>query len=555
VDIAPNSPTRTEMTPQSPERSDPRALLAMLWRWKLLFVVVLLLAPAVAYVVVRGKPKVYESSTLVSVSSASVGSSGNGGGSTSTTNLAAIARLVSTTPVATIAAKLLNPPGNPAVLAGEVSATSDITTNFLTITADAHDPRQAAAIANAFASALGTNRTNAAISDINNQISAVQKQIAATPPGPLNQPARQQLQQQVSQLIAQRDSQGGNVKVIQAATPNATAISPHVRRTVELGLVIGLLLAIGAVALAENSDRRLRNPSDLEEMTRMPLLSAIPSGAFSAALDSTGEEDEAFQMLRAALTYFNVDRRLASVVLTSAGPKDGKTTVAIRLALATVRNGKNVLLVDADLRRHQIQERLGIAAPAGLGAVLAGERSLDEVLVDYPVESAKGGRLRVLPAGPMPPNPAELLSSREMERLLAQLEASADEVIIDTPAALAVSDSMPLLQMASGVVLVARMNKTTRDQLKRLQRVITGVNGTIVGVAATGTGGGPGYEGQYGYAYYGGEESRPGLRGLPGRLRHRRSSKDHNEPLRGAEPMPGSPGYQEPTTSLNYQDS
>ena len=538
------------MTPQSPERSDPRALIGVLWRWKLLFVVVLLLAPTVAYLIVRDKPKVYQSSTLISVSSASVGS--NGGAST--TNLAAIARLVSTTPVASIASKLLNPSPNPGVLAGQVSADADSITGFITITAQASAPVQAAAVANAFASALGTNQTSAAISDIDKQIAAVQKQIAATPPGPANLGTRQQLFQQLNQLRAARQTQGGNVTVVQPATPNATAVSPHVRRTVELGLVIGLLLAIGAVALAENSDRRLRSPADLESMTRLPLLSAIPTRAFSAPIDSTGEDDEAFQMLRAALTYFNVDRRLASVVLTSAGPKDGKTTVAIRLALATARAGKNVLLVDADLRRHQIQDRLSIVTTAGLGAVLAGERSLNDALVEYHVESGKGGHLRVLPAGPTPPNPAELLSSREMERLLSQLEASADVVIIDTPAALAVSDPMPLLQMASGVVLIARMNRTTRDQLKRLQRVIAGVNGTIVGVAATGAGGPGQYE--YAYEYYGAEADARGLPGLVARLRPRRRPRRvaAAQPP-PASPLPGSQGYHEAITSANYPDA
>jgi polysaccharide biosynthesis transport protein len=540
------------MNSEQPERSDPRVLIGVLWRWKLLFLAVLIIAPLVAYLIVRDKPKVYQSSTLVSVSAASVSAAG-GSGSFETTNIAAIARLVSTSQIADIAAKLLNPPANPVAIAGDVSATSDVTTNFITITAQAHDPQQAALIANAFARALGTSRTNAAIEQINVQIGALQRQLGATPPGPTTLAARQQIQQQISQLQALRGSQSGNVAVIQPAAPNATAVSPHVRRTVELGLVIGLLLAIGAVAIAENSDRRLRSPTDLEEITKVPLLSAIPGKAFSAAIDSTGQEEEAFQMFRAALTYFNIDRKLASVVLTSAGQKDGKTTVAMRLALSAARAGTNVLLVDADLRRHQIQERLGIAAPAGLGAVLVGEASLPDVLFEYPVDSPKAGRLRVLPAGPTPPNPAELLSSHEMERLLPQLEASADLVIIDTPAALAVSDSIPLLQMASGIVLVARMNRTTRDQLKRLQRVIRGVNGTIVGVVATAVGGGPGYK-EYGYAYYGADNGKSGVKRLPSLGRRKRRRED-DALVEAATAAQNSSGHHERSTSLNRQDS
>lgn len=509
------------MNPQPADRSDPRVLVAVLWRWKLLFLAVLVIPPVVAYLLVRNKPRVYQSSTLISVSAAAVSAPGSAGGSFSTSNLAAIARLVNTSQVADVAAKLLTPPANPAVIAGEVSATSDMLTNFITITAQAHSPTQAAAVANAFAHALGTNRTQAAIGELDTQITALQHQLTATPSGAVNAPARQQLVQQISALSALRSSQGGNVAVIEPATPNPTVVSPHVRRTVELGLIIGLLLAIGAVSLAENSDRRLRNPSELEDLTGLPLLSAIPARAFSAPLDSVGDDDEAFQMLRASLTYFNIDRRLATVVLTSAGPKDGKTTVAIRLSLAAARAGTNVLLVDADLRRHQVSERLGIQASAGLGAVLVGEAPLSNVLTELKVDSVKGGRVRVLPAGPPPPNPAELLSSREMERLLSELEAAFDLVIIDTPAALAVSDPIPLLQRASGVVLLARMNQTTREQIKRLRRVIAGVDGTIVGVVATGTGGGVGYD-SYGYSYYGAEPPRTGLRGLAARLRRER---------------------------------
>ena len=482
---------------QPPDRADPRMLLRMLWRWKLLFLAIVVAAPTIAYFIVKNKPRIYESSALVSVQSAAL----PGGNGTGTTNIAAIARIVTTSSVENIAAKLLNPPASPGSLAGSVSATSDIATNFITITADARSPQRAAAIANAFAAALGTNRTNAAIADINTQIATVQRQLAGVPLGAAGQIQRQQLQQQLAQLRAARGSQSGNTSVVQAATPNPTAVSPHIRRTVELGLVIGLLLAIGAVALAENSDRRLRSPDDLEEVTRLPLLSAVPAAAFSAPMDSTGNEEEAFQMLRAALTYFNIDRRLSTVVITSAGQKDGKTTVAIRLALATARAGKRVLLVDADLRRAQVTERLGLVPSDGLGAVLVGETSLASALLQYPVEATKGGHLEILPAGRhAPPNPSELLSSQEMRNLLKELELRADLVIIDTPAALAVSDTMPLLTLASGVVLIARSNRSTRDSIKRLQRVITTAGGTIVGVVATASGSGLGYD-SYGYGY------------------------------------------------------
>src|SRR5262249_16323548 len=153
------------------------------------------------------------------------------------------------------------------------------------------------------------------------------------------------------------------------------------------------------------------------------------------AEDDDLRDEEAFQMLRGALMYFNVDQRLKSVVITSPGQEDGKTTVAVRLAQSAARAGRNVILVDADLRRPQTGPRLHIPAPEGLGTVLAGGTDLWSVLYEVPV-AAEGdsqitsqGVLRVLPAGVAAPNPSELLSSERMEHVLDQLQGEADLVI------------------------------------------------------------------------------------------------------------------------------
>ena len=346
-----------------------------------------------------------------------------------------------------------------------------------------------------------------------------------TTASPTDTTATAQLQQQLNQLRAARATQGNQAAILQAATPSATPVGPQMRRTVELGLVIGLLLALGAIALAENADRRLRTPDDLEGMTDLPLLAAIPPSAFSGQLDTGNEDEEAFHMLRTALMYFNVDRRLDSVVVTSPGEKDGKTTVATRLALVTARTGLHVVLVDADLRRAQVSARLGIQAQEGLGAVLAGQRSLSEELVDYPIADPGSGRLTVLPAGPPPPNPAVLLSSEEMQRVLRKLEADSDLVIIDTPAALAVSDPVPLMPSVTGIILVARMNRSSRETIRRLQRMVESAHGTLLGVVATGVTAGPGYE-HYSPKYY--THNGTNGSGGSGRLRRRQRATESN---------------------------
>jgi receptor protein-tyrosine kinase len=204
--------------------------------------------------------------------------------------------------------------------------------------------------------------------------------------------------------------------------------------------------------------------------------------------------------------YFNVDHRLKSVVITSAGQEDGKTTVAVRLAQSAARAGRNIILVDADLRRPQIAPRLHMQATEGLGTVLAGESDLWSVLREIPV-SAEGdsqitsqGTLRVLPAGAAAPNPSELLSSERMEQVLGELESGSDLVIVDSAAALAVSDVLPLLRWTSGVVMIARLNRTTRAGVRRLQKIIGSADGTLLGVVATGAPNSSRYDG-YGYGY------------------------------------------------------
>jgi capsular exopolysaccharide synthesis family protein len=510
------------MTPPA-EQNDLRSYLRTLWRWKLLFLAFLIAAPVVSYFLQADKAKQYQSSTLLQIQGISLDSSLLGGQSLSSDNLQAIARLVTTRPIADGAAKLLHAP--PGSLLGKAQATADTDTGFLTITVTDTQPARAAAIANAFASALDGSQTATAIAQLNTTIAGVKAQLSRLARN--DTLGRTQLSDRLQQLRAARASVGHAGVVIERALPSSAPIGGSTRRAVELGLVIGLLLGLGAVVLAENADRRVRTPEDLEALSGVPLLSAIPSSAFSSRGGGDPRDDESFKRLRGTLMYFNVDRTLTSVVITSPGQQDGKTTVAVRLAVATARAGTRVILVEADLRRPQVAQRLGLDEHAeGLASVLAGQRHLSEVLIDYPladdshVGATAGGRLRVLPGGPIPPNPSELISSEKMQRLVADLEAQADLVLIDTPALLAVSDALPLLPGASGVVIVARLSRTTRAAIRRLQQIIATANGVTLGAVATGTRAREGYEGYtYGYYEHGGSSWRA-------RRRARRTSLD-----------------------------
>jgi capsular exopolysaccharide synthesis family protein len=331
---------------------------------------------------------------------------------------------------------------------------------------------------------------------IDSAIAQIQRNLGRLDPTDFD--GRRQLSQQLQRLRALRAAQGNNAQVVEPAVASSAPVSPHPRRNATLALVIAILLAVGVVFLLERLDRRVRDPLELEELTGAPLLGIVPTEAFSG-LDRAPSVREAFQTLGASLTYFNIERALDSVLVTSPLKADGKTTVATNLAVAVARRGKDVVLVDCDLRHPQVDARLGSRAPRGLGDVLVGEADLEEVIGHVEVSA---GRLRVVPGGPPPPNPATLLSSDRMRALLTDLERDSDLVVIDTPPALVVSDAMPLLDRVSGVVLVARMSATTREAVRRMVSVIASAGGTLLGAVATGAKG----SGLYGYGTYTGYE-------------------------------------------------
>jgi capsular exopolysaccharide synthesis family protein len=484
--------------PEFTGTNDLRSYFTVLWRWRYLLLAFLVIVPLIAYLIERGSNATYRSSSLVGVNQTTVDTSLlNGSGTFSTTNVTAISQLVTTASVADVAAGLMQPPANPNQIVGEVSAKGDPNTNFITISAEDRSAIRAAAIANAFARAITLNQQRSALALLKNAIRGVNTQLERR----TNPTTRAQLQQQLSQLQAARFTQGGDAAVLQAATPASTPEGLNARRTIEIGLLIGLLLGLGAVVVAESADRRLRTPDDLELMTELPLLASVPATAFTSQLKPDQEVSETFNMLRSSLMYFNTDRQLDSVMITSPGEKDGKTTVAMRLATAAANAGMHVILVDADLRRRQVSSRLGVSDRPGLGEVIAGSCQLEQALLENQRGDDAPGKLSLLPAGHPPENPSALLSSQDAQQVLRRLEEWSHLVVVDTPAALAVSDPLPLMRLVSGVIVVARMNRSSRHAIRRLQRIVESAHGTILGVVATGVSAWAGYE-QYRAKYY-----------------------------------------------------
>ncbi len=494
-------------SPMNPpnQQTDLNHVVRLLWRQKWIVITTLIVLPLATLALSLTIEKTYLSTVTVQVQPTPVDTTlFEGGGGSVTPQAGAItaaAKLIGTTSFAQVAARgLQDPPKDPRKLLAAIEATPDEEAGFIEIAATARNPQRAADIANAFADATVENRTQQARRRVARAISALSNELEETRGSKVT---RDQLSEELQRLRALQAAQGNNAQIVELAIPNDSPASPKPLRNTALAVVLALILGIILAFLRENLDHRIRSPHELEEVTGLPLLTSVPESAFPDQETASGAEGEAFQTLRASLTYYNVDRPLRTIIVASPLKGDGKTTVATNLAVALARGGKRIILIDADLRRPQVASRLGVGSHEGLGAVLAGQVTADDALIDFHI--ADGGNLRVLPAGPPPPNPSELLNSERARTLIKELGDKADVVVIDSTPILPVSDVLPLLGEATGVVAVAKLGKTTRDSMRRFIEVVTMAQGTILGLVATNARAGGLYDG-YGYGYSGGYE-------------------------------------------------
>lgn len=493
------------MTEQHSEGLEIRQWGRLMWRRKWLLLAIVILLPAAVFVGSSLLPKTYQSHATINVQ-AIVGASNLLSKITSKSDTAEVETLMKTPVVGRRAARILGePPTAARELTGKISVAptnpAESDSNFLTITAQDSNPDEAALIANAFARAVSQTRTATAISGIDKTIATLTAQ-GASEAG--DETSKDALALQIQELRGLRASQAGTTTIVEAAVPATTPISPKPKRNTAIALILAMLIAAALAPLLDRLDRRIREPSDLEDLLGAPVLALIPDDAFPGHPPGVHVR-ESFQTLRASLTYFNVDRSLSTLVVASPVQQDGKTTVAVNLALAYALDERDVVLIDGDLRRPQVAARLGKEVEFGLDSVLVGTKTLDETLIEVDVGA---GRLRILPGATPPPNPAVLLGSQRMRSLIAELSEQVDMVIIDTPGLLAVSDAIPLFNQVVGSVIVSRLNKTPKDALRRAKQVITSAGGTVLGGVATGahSGGIYGYYGYYGY--YGNENGR-----------------------------------------------
>jgi receptor protein-tyrosine kinase len=258
--------------------------------------------------------------------------------------------------------------------------------------------------------------------------------------------------------------------------------APLTTRNVLLGLLVGMVagtaLAIARAAL----DRSVRDPEEAGLLSRSPVLGVIVrDDRFDRAhvVDpaSSSGAGEGYRQLRSNLQFLSIDNPPKVIMVTSAIPGQGKSTAAANLAVALAQAGRQVTVIEADMRKPMLTKYLGLVEGVGLTNVLTRSADLSEVLQPWGDDG-----LSLLAAGPLPPNPGELLGSAYMKLLLDELREKNDFVLIDTPPLLPVADATGIAVMVDGVLLCARYGKTTRDQLKQARAMLDQVGARTLGI-------------------------------------------------------------------------
>lgn len=295
-----------------------------------------------------------------------------------------------------------------------------------------------------------------------------------------------------------------NIRIVDPAMIPSTPARPAKTRNIALSILVGLVGGIGLALVREYLDNTVKTPDDIETLARLPSLAVVPSfaetnghrkGTRFLTASANGHEkrmelvaqhlpksqvSEAFRALRTALLLSQAGHPPQVILVTSSLPREGKTTAAANLAVTLAQLGDRTLLLDADLRKPGVGRVLNLAEGeyAGLSSYLAGVSSLELVTIPHPAIP----NLAAIPTGPLPPNPADLLSSHRLADAIAELRTKYKFIVIDSPPIMAATDAVILSVQADGVLLVVRSGETPKEAFTRARDLLVSVKSRLLGV-------------------------------------------------------------------------
>lgn len=407
-----------------------------------------------------------------------------------------------------------------------VTVTASDTSDVLLVTAATTSPQRSADVANAVTTSYIERRKQSdvqqlqlAAQEIGAQLDELQTRIAdlRRTAGSGSNPAVEAdltaANDQYTTLFARQQDllidsslKRGQARIIDPAVAPPSPDGMGRATTVVLGLLLGLLIGLGVAYLRDQLDDRIRTREELESVTALPVLAEVPEDRdapptaddIPAELEPFGPVAEAVRGLRTGINFFGIEEPVTHLVVTSAMPGEGKTFVTANLAVAFAQSGVRTVLVSADLRRPRIENYFGVrSGTPGLTTVLSpderrhppdrGDRdavseAVKRVLLQTHVED-----LALLPCGPIPPNPAEVLASPRMRAVLDILGEYFDLVILDTSPVLAVTDAAVLAQQVGRVLLVSRAGTARRREVARMLSVLGRTPGQVLGLVQNGT--------------------------------------------------------------------
>jgi polysaccharide chain length determinant protein (PEP-CTERM system associated) len=354
-----------------------------------------------------------------------------------------------------------------------------------------------------------------------------------------------------------RAGQLGKVGIVDSAIPPGSPISPKTRMNLMLGVLIGLGFGVGITFFLEYLDNSIRTVEDVERL-KIPLLGSIPeikpettNGVWKPGIlkgkpskekkkTEAGEVadqlithlkpkspiSEAYRSLRTQIQYTRAETAPKTILVSSPGPGEGKSTAVANLAIAMSQMGSKTILVDADLRRPVVHNLFGLKRENGLSNYLVGKSDLDDIIKTTQIEN-----LNIITTGILPPNPSEILSSKRMKQFIDELSQKYDYVFFDSPPIIAVTDALVLSPSLDGIVLVLRSEMTDKDAALRALELIENVNAKLLGSLLNDVSSsymyGSYYYYYYYYYYYGSDDAKKKKKGSKHRKHRSKSSSIH----------------------------